>query len=105
MSDKKNILEMNEEEYREYFKQKFEKERKTKTGIGGMFQALIGTGDKAFIEKVEEMMLSTSVKAREMAKVLAEAAETPEGRQEILNSFRSNFYNTEKPKKDTEEDG
>ena len=104
MSDKKNVLDMTEEEYKDYFIKKFRKERESREGIGGMFEALLGTGDKNFIASVEKTFLKTAVGTRKMAQALAEAGKTKEGREEILKAWQARSADF-KPPKEEKDDG
>ena len=103
--DSKNPMNMTEEEYKKWFLNKFRNDRKNKVGVGGMFESLIGTGAPAFIDQVENMMVTASLTARTMAKEIDKKSDTRQGREEILSFFRKNFYNVKAKSESGKEDG
>ena len=105
MNNTKDPLKMSEKEYKEWFLKKFRKERKERKGVGGMFEAIIGTGEQHFINSVENMMVTSSIAARNMAINLDKKAETPEGRMDILSALRSSLNTKKQNTESSEEDG
>ena len=77
----KNIADMSEKEYEEWFLNRLRSQRKNRIGSGAIFEAFLGTGTKEFISFAEQLLLRSAVASREIATEIVKASETEEGRQ------------------------